>query len=157
MEKIYLSKEGLDKLVFDLAEMKERRIKVAETIEYARSLGDLKENAEYHAAKDEQAMLHARIKDMEDKVARAVILDTNEIDANKAYVGATVKIFNKKTSKEVTYTLVSPVEADMENAKISTQSPVGQALLGKSVGEIALAHTPAGALELEVLDISYNA
>jgi len=157
MEKIYLSKEGLDKLVLDLAEMKDRRIKVAETIEYARSLGDLKENAEYHAAKDEQAMLHARIKDMEDKVARAVILDTNEIDANKAYVGATVKILNKKTSKEVSYTLVSPVEADMENAKISTQSPVGKALLGKAVGEIALAETPAGALELEVLDISYNA
>ncbi len=157
MEKIYLSKEGLDKLVLDLAEMKDRRIKVAETIEYARSLGDLKENAEYHAAKDEQAMLHARIKDTEDKVARAVILDTNDIDANKAYVGATVKILNKKTSKEVTYTLVSPVEADMENAKISTQSPVGQALLGKTVGEIALAQTPAGTLELEVLEISYNA
>lgn len=155
MDKIYITEEGLEKLKAELAEMKERRIKVADAIEYARSLGDLKENAEYHAAKEEQAMLHAKIKDVEDKVSRSVILDTSELDNGKAYVGATVKIRNKKNDRETTYQLVSPVEADMENGKISIQSPVGKSLLGKAVGEIAEVNAPAGLIEFELLDISY--
>jgi len=137
-----------------LAEMNERRLKVAATLKFARSLGDLSENAEYHTAKDEQAMLHAKIKDLEDKVTRAVLLEDQDIDTSKAFLGATVKVLNLKTNKEMTYMLVSPVEADLANGKISAQSPVGKALLGKSVGDETVANVPAGDLPLRILDIS---
>lgn len=155
MEKLYVSREGLEKLKQDLQEMNERRMTVANAIEHARSLGDLKENAEYHSAKEEQAMLHAKIKDVEDKIARAAVLEEQDIDTSKAYMGATVRVLNQKTKKEITYILVSPVEADMANGRISTASPVGRAILGKAVGEEAVATVPAGDLVLKVLDISY--
>jgi len=155
MEKLYVSRAGLEKLKEDLREMNERRMKVAHAIEHARSLGDLKENAEYHSAKEEQGMLHAKIKDVEDKIARAEILEEQDIDTSKAFMGAKVRVLNKKTKKEVTYTLVSPVEADMANGKISTNSPVGRAVLGKAVGEEAVAKVPAGDLTLKILEINY--
>ncbi len=154
MDKLYVSEAGMEKLRAELAALNARRTVVAETIEHARSLGDLKENAEYHSAKEEQAMLHAKIKDVEDKLTRAVILDESQIDASKALLGATVRVLNKKTKKEVTYALVSPVEADLASGKISVQSPVGKALLGKQVGEVAVAKVPAGDLSLEILEIT---
>lgn len=154
MQKLYVSREGLEKMKAELEELSKRRMRVAKAIEHARSLGDLSENAEYHSAKDEQAMVHARIKDLEDKITRAVILDDQDIDMSKAYLGAKVRVLNKKTQKEITYTLVSPVEADMAHGKISAQSPVGQALLGKKVGEVAVAKVPSGNLELEILEIT---
>jgi len=154
MEKLYISQEGLDKLKAELAQCKERTHVVAKAIEYARGFGDLRENADYHAAKEEQAMLHARIRDLEDKVARATVLDETNIDTSKVYMGATVKVLNHKTRREHVYTLVSPVEADMSNGKISVRSPVGQALLGKAVGEKIVAKVPAGHLEMEILEIT---
>ncbi len=154
MKKLYVSQEGLDKMKADLEALNKRRLVVAAAIEHARSLGDLSENAEYHSAKEEQAMVHARIKDLEDKVTRAAILDGQDIDASKVYLGAQVRVLNKKTNKELLYTLVSPVEADLPSGKISVQSPVGKALLGKSVGELVVAKTPAGDLAFEVLEIS---
>ena len=155
MEKLYVSREGLEKLNADLKEMNIRRLVVATAIEHARSLGDLKENAEYHSAKEEQGMLHAKIGDVEDKISRAVILEEQDIDTSKAYMGATVRLLNKKTKREITYKLVSPVEADMANGKISTASPVGKAVLGKAVGEAVVATIPAGELNLKVLEITY--
>lgn len=154
MEKVYLTRDGLEKLRAELDAANKRRMEVAVVIEHARELGDLRENAEYHAAKEEQAMLHARIKDLEAKISLAVILEDQAIDASKVYLGATVKVRNMKTKKEIVYTLVSPVEADMANGKISAQSPVGKALLGKEVGEKAVAKVPAGDLELEILEVS---
>lgn len=154
MENIYVSREGLEKLKKELQACKERTTVVAAAIEHARSFGDLRENADYHAAKEEQAMLHARIRDLEDKVARAVVLDERNIDNDKVYMGSTVRVLNKKTKKESTYVLVSHVEADLANGKISVRSPVGQALLGKSVGETVQAKVPAGNLEMTVLEIS---
>jgi transcription elongation factor GreA len=138
----------------DLVQMNEDRMKIADTIEAARELGDLKENAEYHAAKEAQGMLHARIRELEDKVARAVVLEDQDIDTDKAYVGSKVRVLNKKTDKEMTYVLVSPVEADLAAGKISTHSPVGKALLGKSVGETVVAQIPAGDIKLKILEIS---
>ncbi|MBX3176317.1 MAG: transcription elongation factor GreA [Candidatus Hydrogenedentes bacterium] len=155
MEKLYISRDGLEKLKRELQEMNERRMLVAAAIEHARSLGDLKENAEYHSAKEEQAMLHAKIKDTEDKIARSEILEEQDIDTSKAYMGATVRVLNVKTKKEISYTLVSPVEADMVNGKISTSSPVGKAMLGKASGEEVVAKVPAGDLKLKILEISY--
>ena len=153
-EILYVTQEGLDKMKADLMWMNTERMRIAETIEHARELGDLKENAEYHAAKEAQAHLHARIRDTEDKIACSEVIDDKEIDADKAYVGSSVRVLNKNTQKEVTYRLVSPVEADMAAGKISTKSPVGQALLGKSSGETVVAKIPAGDLELEILEIS---
>ena len=155
MEKLYVSRDGLEKLKKDLQEMNTRRMTVANAIEHARSLGDLKENAEYHSAKEEQAMLHAKIKDVEDKIARAAVLEEQDIDTSRAYMGATVRVLNLKTKKEITYQLVSPVEADMANGRISTASPVGRAILGKAIGEEAVASVPAGDLLLKVLEITY--
>ena len=153
-DKIYVTEEGLAKMRADLVAMNEQRMVIAHTIEHARGLGDLKENAEYHAAKEAQAHLHARIRDLEDKVARAAVLNHNEMDHTKALLGAKVRVLNKKTKKEMTYVLVSPVEADMAAGKISTKSPVGQALLGHEVGQTVVAKVPAGDLQLEILEIS---
>ncbi len=155
MEKLYVSRDGLEKLNASLVEMNTRRLRVADAIEHARSLGDLKENAEYHSAKEEQGMLHAKIKDVEDKISRAVILEDQDIDTSKAYMGAIVRVLNQKTKREMTYKLVSHVEADMANGKISTTSPVGKALLGTVVGDVAKATVPAGEISLEILEINY--
>jgi transcription elongation factor GreA len=154
MDMHYVTEVGLAKLKEELAACKARRMEVAGIIERAREFGDLRENADYHAAKEEQAMLHARIRDLEDKLSRSVALEDHDIDTSKAYVGATVRVLNKKTKKEFSYTLVSAVEADMAHGKISVRSPVGAALLGKAVGEVASAKVPAGAIELEVLEIT---
>jgi len=154
MENIHLTKEGLDKMKAEVAFITKRRREVAANIEHARSLGDLKENAEYHAAKEEQGMLHAKLRDLEDKIARSVIIDEKSIDASKAFIGATVRALNQKTKKEVTYMLVSAVEADLDTNRISVKSPVGQALLGKTVGDVAIAKVPAGELKLEILEIT---
>ena len=153
-DEIYVTRDGLDGMKADLTRMNEERMKIADKIEEARDLGDLKENAEYHAAKEAQAMLHAHIRDLEDKIARSRILEDQDIDLSKAYVGAIVRVLNKKTKKEITYTLVSPVEADMASGKISTQSPVGKAILGSAIGDVVTAKVPAGDLNLEILDIS---
>lgn len=151
---IYVTRVGLEGMKADLAEMNRERMRIADKIEEARELGDLKENAEYHSAKEAQAMLHARLRDLEDKIARSKVLEDQDIDLSKAYVGAIVTVVNKKTDKEIVYTLVSPVEADMASGKISTQSPVGKAILGSSIGDVVVASVPAGDLKLEVIDIS---
>lgn len=157
MSRIYLSPEGLKKLHERLEALRRRMTEVVAEIEHARGLGDLRENAEYHAAKEEQALLHARIRDLEDQIARAEVLDPNRVDMSKAYVGATVRVRNVDTGDEDTWTLVSPVEADILSNRLSVQSPVGSALLGKGVGETAVARVPAGELRLEILGITYGA
>lgn len=154
-DRIYVTPEGLEKMKAELKAMKERRLRVAATIEHARSLGDLSENAEYHAAKETQAMLHARMHDLEDKIARAAILDNQDRDQSKAYLGATVRVLNARTNGEMEAMLVSPVEADISAGKISIQSPVGKALLGKAVGDETVAQTPAGPTTFRILEIRY--
>jgi len=154
MDRLYVRREGLERMKEELAAIKKNQVKAAEAIEHARELGDINENAEYHAAKERQAMLHAKMRDLEDKIARATILDNDAIDNTKAYLGATVRVLNKKTGKELSYVLVSQVEADLASGKISVQSPVGKALLGKSVGDTVLAKVPAGDVEFEILAIS---
>jgi len=153
-DNVYVSQDGLDKMKADLADMNKERMVIADTIESARELGDLKENAEYHSAKEAQALLHARIRELEDHIARARVVDESEMDTSKAYIGSKVRVQNQKTNKEMTYTLVSPVEADMAAGKISNKSPVGQAILGKSVGDVAIAKVPAGDIKLEILEIT---
>lgn len=154
MDKFSVSKEGLEKLKAELAEAQAQTPIIAKAIDVARDFGDLKENAEYHAAREDQAMLQARIKDLKAKIGGAVVVDESKLDQSKALLGANVKVRNLKTKKEFVYKLVSPVESDMANGKISVRSPVGQALLGKEVGEVAKAQVPAGVMELEIVEIS---
>jgi transcription elongation factor GreA len=116
----------------------------------------LSENAEYHAAKEAQALLHARIRDLEDKVTRAALVEDQDMDTSKAFVGSKVRVRNTKTNRETLYSLVNPLEMDLAKGKISVKAPVGKALLGHSVGETVVAKVPAGDLELEILEISWD-
>lgn len=154
MKKNYLSREGFEKLEKELRKLKtEGRKRIAEDIAEARAKGDLSENAEYDAAKEEQGKLEARIAELENSLANARILDNEDINTDKAYLLSTVTILNKKTDKEMKYTLVSPDEADFKANKISVESPIGKAILGSEIGEVVEVDVPAGSLELEVLKI----
>lgn len=154
MKKNYLSKEGYEKLDKELRDLKTRgRKEIAEEIAEARSKGDLSENAEYDAAKEAQGHLEKRIAELENTLATASIIDDREIDSSKAYVLSTVTILNKKADKEMKYTLVSKDEADFKQGKISVDSPIGKAILGKEVGDEVKVKVPAGTLELKILKI----
>ena len=129
------------------------RADVARMIAEAREKGDLTENAEYDAAKDAQGMLEMRINDLEKILANARILDSSQLDASKVTVLANVTIKNTKTGKQITYQLVSESEADLKAQKISVSSPMGQGLLGKTIGDIAVVETPRGNIEFEIIHI----
>lgn len=155
MEYNYLTKEGFDRLMNELEDLRTRgRSEAARAIAEARDKGDLAENAEYHAAKDEQGMLEMKISDLERTLSNARVLDQSQLDTSHVVLFAKVTIKNVKTNSKLTYQLVSETEADLKAKKISVGSPMGQGLLGKAVGEIALVDTPAGLMEFEVLDIS---
>lgn len=150
----YLSKEGYDKLKAELEELKTNgRSNAAKAIAEARDKGDLSENAEYDAAKNEQGLLEARINEMEIVVMNARILDPSQVDTSKVVIFTSVKLKNLKTNKEVTYKLLSETESNLKEGKISVTSPIGKGLLGKKVGEKVVINIPVGALEFEVLDI----
>jgi len=150
----YFSKEGLEKLKAELDHLKttERR-RVSEEISEAASKGDLSENAEYEAAKEEQKKLEAKIAELEKLYNEAKVLDESKVDTSQVNALSTVKIKNQNTGKEMTYKLVAQKEANLKEGKISTSSPIGSALMGKKVGEVAEAEVPAGTLKLEILDI----
>ena len=150
----YLTKEGYEKLKTELEELKTTgRKEAARAIADARDKGDLSENAEYDAAKDAQGMLELRINDLEKIMANARIVDSSQLDASKVTVLSNVTIKNIKTGKQLKYQLVSETEADLKSRKISVTSPMGQGLLGKTVGEIAVVETPRGNLEFEIVEI----
>lgn len=151
----YLSKEGYEKLEAELRDLKTRgRKQIAEDIAEARAKGDLSENAEYDAAKEAQGHLETRIAKLENTLATSRIIDSKDIDTSKVYLLSKITILNKKVGKEMTYQLVSKDEADFAAGKISVDSPIGKALLGKEKGDIVEVDVPAGKLELEILDIS---
>lgn len=153
----YLTQEGYDKLEAELKDLKGRgRKEIAEEIAEARAKGDLSENAEYDAAKEAQGHLEDRITKLEDALANARVLDKSELDLSKVRVLTTVTILNKNMGKEMKYTLVSPNEADFAAGKISVESPIGKALMGREVGETVEVDVPAGKLELEVKNIEID-
>ena len=154
MNRVYLTKEGYEKLRRELEKLeKEERPVVIEAIATAREFGDLSENAEYAAAKERQMHLEKRIAGIHEKLTRSEIIDESQIPKDKAYLGATVTLKDEKTGNEVTYMLVSTDEADFSENKISTESPVGKAMLGKKVGEKVEATVPAGSLKYEIIAI----
>ncbi len=150
----YLTQGGYDKLKADLDHMKSvGRKEAADAIAEAREKGDLSENAEYDAAKDAQGMLELKINELEKVLANARVLDSSQLDNSNVTVLSTVKLLNKKSKKEIEYTLVSESEADLKEKKISVTSPIGEGLLGKKVGDIAIIEIPSGKIEFEILDI----
>ncbi|MCB0720613.1 MAG: transcription elongation factor GreA [Bacteroidetes bacterium] len=152
---VYLTKEGLDKLKAELhfSRTKERA-RIADAIAEARAQGDLSENAEYDAAKEEQSHLEAKIAKLEETIANARLIDETKVDTSKAFILSTVTVQNRKTKSQQNYTLVSAQEADLASGKISVSSPIGKGLLGTSVGDVIKIKVPAGEVELEVLSIS---
>lgn len=151
----YYTEEGLKKLVDELNHLKTvERPHLSQQIADARDKGDLSENAEYHAAKEDQGLLEARIAKLEAVVASARVIDAGQVDTSKAYIHSTVKVRQIGSGAERSFTLVAESEADIKTGKISVNSPIGRGLLGKAVGEIAEVITPAGSTKFEVLAIS---
>ncbi len=151
---VYLSRERLIELEQQLKELKTNgRKQMAQRIAEARSYGDLSENAEYDAAKEAQGLLELKISKMEEMLAKAKIIDTSNMPKDKTHILSTVVVKNMKNNKTYEYTLVSAEEANLEEGKISITSPVGQALMNRSKGEIVDAKVPAGVIKFEILDI----
>ena len=152
---VYLSKEGLERLKYELDQLKNvERPKATQQVATARDKGDLSENAEYDAAKEAQAFLELKISKLEKKLAKARVIDTKELDTSKVFILSTVTIRNTKTEKEVSYTLVDEEEANLKQKKISISSPIGKALLGKKLQEVVEVITPNGPIEFEILSIT---
>jgi transcription elongation factor GreA len=152
---VYLTRERLIELEKELQEMKTNgRKTIAAKIAEARAHGDLSENAEYDAAKEEQGLFELKISKMEDILSRARVIDVSKMPVDEVHLLSTVKIKNLKTKKVVEYLLVSSEEADFQEGKISITSPVGQSLMGKKVGDKVQAKAPAGLMEFEIVELS---
>ena len=152
---VYLTEEGLENLKKELRFLKvQERARIAKAIQEAREKGDLSENAEYDAAKEAQGHLEARIARMEETISNARLVDEKQVDASKVYILSNVRVKNHKTGGEQSFQLVSAQEADVAAGKISVKSPIGQALLGKEVGDKVDITVPAGNMTLEILEIS---
>src|SRR5438874_8185013 len=155
-ERIPMSREGYERLKADLDRMQNgEMIEVAKRIAAARELGDLSENAEYHAAREDQGMLQARIDALKDKLGRAYFIDRNNPAGDSVVFGARVKVKDLDLGEEEAFELVGPGDEDYNNNKILTSSPIGQGLLGKKCGDVAEIQVPMGKLRFEILDISF--
>lgn len=151
----YYTEEGLKKLLDELNHLRTvERPHISQQIADARDKGDLSENAEYHAAKEEQGLLEARIAKLEEVVANARIIDTSQVDTSKVYIHSRVLVKHVDNGARREFTIVAESEADIKVGKISVSSPIGKGLLGKARGEVAEVVTPAGTTRFEIIEIS---
>jgi transcription elongation factor GreA len=157
MDKEPITVNGLKKLKLELEDLKNvQRPKVVEAIAEARSHGDLKENAEYHAAKEQQGLIEGRVLAINDLIARANVIDVTKIENNgKVIFGSTTKLKDLETDKEISYKLVGQDEANIKENLIFFKSPIGKALIGKDKSEIVTVNTPSGEKNFEILDVEY--
>ncbi len=155
-EPVPMTPQGAQKLREELARLKEERPKISREIGVAREHGDLKENAEYHAAKERQGLCEARIKDIEDKLARAEIIDPSKLSGDRVRFGATVKVTNLDTDEETVYQIVGADEADINAGTISISAPLARALIGKSIGDEVVINLPAGKRRYEIAEIEFR-
>ena len=157
MDKEPITVNGLQNLKAELEDLKNvQRPKVVEAIAEARSHGDLKENAEYHAAKEQQALIESRVIAINDLIARANVIDVTKIENDgKVIFGSTVKLQDLVTDKQITYKLVGQDEADIKKNLIFFKSPIGKALIGKNKGDMVIVDTPSGEKNLEIKDVEY--
>ena len=154
-DKIPMSREGYDKFVKEIEYLKTvKRRAIADDIAKARAFGDLKENAEYDAAKNSQALNERKIADMEGKLERVQIIDETKIPKDQVFIGATVKLKDLGTNEELSYSIVTHDEANFDEGKLSVTSPIAKGLLGLKVGDTAQIKIPAGILKYKVLKIS---
>jgi transcription elongation factor GreA len=156
VDKIPVTPRGADKLKAELARLKEQRPKISREIGAAREHGDLSENAEYHAAKERQGLLEARIQDLEDKIARLEVIDPSTLRGDRVRFGATVGLTNVETDQEVTYRIVGAEEADLNEGSISISAPLARALLGKTVGDEVTVRLPGGTRVFEIDSVEYR-
>jgi transcription elongation factor GreA len=156
MDQYPMTREGYDKLKAELDRMENAEmIQVAKRIATARELGDLSENAEYHAAREDQGMLQARINELKAKLARAYIVDPSTLPTGVAVFNSLVRVKDLDLNEEETFHLVGPGQEDYTQNKILTSSPIGQGLLGKKVGDVAEIKVPAGKVRFEILEITF--
>lgn len=158
MSKVPLTVRGAEKLREELNELKTiARPRVITAIAEAREHGDLKENAEYHAAREQQSFIEGRIKDIEAKLSNAQIIDVKTLNANgKVVFGATVDVFDIDRDEEITYQIVGVDEADVKHGRISVTSPIARSMIGKEEGDVAVLDAPGGQRELEILEVRYE-
>ncbi len=157
-DKVPLTKRGAEKLREELQHLKTvERPRIIQAIAEARAHGDLKENAEYHAAREQQSFAEGRIKEIEGKLSHANIIDVAALDAGgKVVFGATVDLIDEDTGDEITYQIVGEDEADIKAGLISINSPIARALIGKMEGDVAVVKTPGGERSLEIVEVRYE-
>ncbi len=158
MSKIPLTVRGAERLRDELSELKSKvRPRIIQAIAEARAHGDLKENAEYHAAREQQSFTEGRIKDIESKLSHAQIIDVTTVDADgRVIFGATVDVYEEEEDEELTFQIVGEDEADYKNGLISVGSPMARALIGKSEGDVAVVKTPKGSRHMEIIAVRYE-
>ena len=158
MNRVPLTVRGAEKLRTELEELKSvKRPQIIEAIATARAHGDLKENAEYHAAREQQSFIEGRIKDIEGKLSHAEVIDVTKLNANgKIVFGTTVVVADEETDEESTYTIVGEDEADIKEGMISVTSPIARAMIGKEEGDLVVVDAPAGQKNYEVVEVRYG-
>lgn len=157
MQRVPLTPDGYKKLEEELERLlKIERPRNVQAIAEARAHGDLSENAEYHAAKEQQSFIEGKIQELKSKLARAHVIDPSKIRQSRVAFGARVKVLDIEVDEEYVFSLVGPEEADVKQGKISISSPVGKALIGKEVGDTAIIKAPARKIEYEIIEISFE-
>jgi transcription elongation factor GreA len=156
MEKFQITEPGYKRLKAEVENLKNvERPNIIKQIAAARELGDLKENAEYHTAKDRQGFIEAQLADLEEKLSRVEVVDVAKIVSDKILFGATVKLEDLNSGKKISYKIVSEFEANIDDGLISSGSPVARALLGKKINDEVEVITPGGVINYEILDIGF--
>ncbi len=155
IDRIPMTREGFDKKKTDLDRMKTEMTRITERVAAARAMGDLSENAEYHAAREDQGLQQAKIRNLEDELARAYLVDPANLPKDTVVFGARVKVRDLDMDEDETFELVGPGSENPDKGRILTSSPIGQGLLGKKKGEVAEIKVPRGVLRFEVVEISF--
>ena len=157
MQKIPMTAEGHKALDEELKHLKSvERPAVIQAISEAREHGDLSENAEYHAAKERQGWIEGRVQELEDKLARAQVIDTSKMSGDTVKFGATVTVLDEDTEKEATYKIVGEDESDVKSGKISLSSPISRALINKETGDVVEVNAPGGVKSYEILKVEWK-
>lgn len=157
MDQIPVTKSGHEKLMAELNDLKKvQRPNVIDAIATAREHGDLKENAEYHAAREQQSFIEGRILELEAVTSKAQVIDPSTMDGDTVKFGATVLVVDEETDEEFTYQIVGDYEADTESGRISISAPIAKALIGKSEGDSVSVKTPKGPKDYEILEVHYK-
>jgi transcription elongation factor GreA len=151
-----MTPQGAQKMKEHLARLKEERPRISKEIETAREHGDLRENAEYHAAKERQGMVEAQIKDLEDKISRSEVIDPTKLTGSKVRFGATLTLTNLDTDEECSYQIVGADEADINRGLISVSAPLARALIGKEVGDEVKVELPGGVRNYEIVSVEFK-